>query len=423
MSANRESSWRQWLLSVGTLVSLFVSLFTGPALADKRVALVIGNSVYLHAGILPNPARDAEAMGILFASMGFDVVQTRYDLGVNELRRSIRDFTDAARDADIAIVFFAGHGLEVDGINYLVPADARLEKDIDVDDETVSLDRVLKALEPAKQLRLVILDACRDNPFLTTMQRTIGTRAIGRGLARVEPRTADTLIAFAARAGSMAADGTGTHSPFTEALMHNMDTPGLDIRIAFGRVRDEVLKSTGNQQEPVIYGSLGGTNVALVSAQDGLAGTNLNPAPATTEMLREYEMAAKVGTKEAWEAFLGAYSSGFYADLARAQLAKLLASAPAKPEPPAVASSDAPTAPVHPVARSLRPEAAEEDAKPSEMPRARSNRVKQVPKHATGRARGPYGCGTLRRAVSAATAAGLDNGVGIISQARTYCGG
>src|SRR5262249_30044015 len=208
--------------------------------------------------------RDAEAIGLLLKSTGFEIVETRQNLGIGEMRRTIRDFSDAARDADMAVVFYAGHGLEVNGNNYLVPVDAVLERDIDVEDETISLERVLNVLESAKRLRLVILDACRDNPFAKTMKRTIASRAIGRGLARIEPVTSDTLIAFAAKAGSIAADGKGIHSPFTEALLQHIATPGLDLRIAFGRVRDEVLKSTGSKQEPFMYGSLGGTNVALV---------------------------------------------------------------------------------------------------------------------------------------------------------------
>ena len=140
-------------------------------------------------------------------------------------------------------------------MNYLIPVDARLKADLDVQDEAVPLDRVLQVLEPANKLRLVILDACRDNPFLPTMRRTVATRAVTRGLAQVEPSRPNTLIAFAAKAGSTADDGDGEHSPFTEALLKHIAVPGLDIRLALGRVRDDVIEKTKNAQEPFVYGS------------------------------------------------------------------------------------------------------------------------------------------------------------------------
>ena len=144
-----------------------------------------------------------------------------------------------------------------------------LERDIDADDEAISLDRLLTIVEPARQLRLIILDACRDNPFAKTMKHAVASRAIGRGLAKVDPISPNTLIAFAARAGSTAADGDAKNSPFTTALIKYLPTPGLDLRIAFGYVRDDVMKTTKNRQEPFIYGSLGGSDVALVPKPAG----------------------------------------------------------------------------------------------------------------------------------------------------------
>jgi uncharacterized caspase-like protein len=177
-----------------------------PSHAEKRVALVIGNSTYAKVPALPNPANDAGAVAALLTNAGFDVVETKTNLDVSSLRRALRDFTGAVRDADVAVVFYAGHGIEMNGTNYLVPVDAVLERDIDVEDEAVSLDRVSQIIEPAKRLRVVIIDACRDNPFASGMKRTIGTRSVGRGLAKVDVTTADTLVAFAAKAGSTAAD-------------------------------------------------------------------------------------------------------------------------------------------------------------------------------------------------------------------------
>jgi uncharacterized caspase-like protein len=296
------------------VLGFLLCLSADPALAEKRVALVIGMSEYQHAPRLPNPSRDAEAMTALFKKAGFDVVVSKRDLGVAELRRTIREFSETSRDADIALVYYAGHGIEVDGVNYLVPADAKLVSDFDIEDEAISLERVLKALDPAKRLKLVILDACRDNPFTRSMKRTVASRAIGRGLAKIEPTMSDTLVAYAAKAGAVAADGDGQNSPFAIALLKYITEPGLDLRIAFGRVRDDVLKSTANRQEPFVYGSLGGSTMSLVPPK---------PVDPEAEARVHYELAAQVGTKEAWDSFLAKHPTGFFADLARGQKAKL----------------------------------------------------------------------------------------------------
>jgi uncharacterized caspase-like protein len=255
------------VLVLAAAVAASTSALCTSAFADKRVALVIGNSTYRKVPRLSNPANDARAVGEIFRAAGFDLVDIRYDLDAQGFRRAIRDFSLVVQDADAAVVFYAGHGIELGGNNYLLPIDAKLAWDVDVEDETVSLDRVLKIIEPAKRLRLVILDACRDNPFAASMKRTVATRSIGVGLAKVEPTTSDTLIAFAAKAGSMAEDGSGPHSPFTSALLRHLAVPGLDVRFVFGRVRDEVWKSTGYRQEPSIYGSLGGDIISIVPAQ------------------------------------------------------------------------------------------------------------------------------------------------------------
>jgi len=200
----------------------------GSAFAEKRVALVIGNSAYQKVAKLPNPANDAAAVATMLKAAGFDSVESKLNIPANELRKTLRDFAAKIRDADIAVVYYAGHGIELDGTNYLIPVDATLETDGDVLDETIPLDRVLFAVEPAKQLRLIILDACRDNPFAKTMKRTIASRAIGRGLAKIEPASPNTMIAFAAKAGSTASDGDSKNSPFAAALVEHLPKPGLD---------------------------------------------------------------------------------------------------------------------------------------------------------------------------------------------------
>jgi uncharacterized caspase-like protein len=297
-------------------------LTAGHALAEKRVALIIGNSTYDKVARLPNPANDAALIADTFKSAGFDSVDLRRDLKVGDMRRALRDFLDKARDADVAVVYYAGHGIEVDGTNYLVPVDAVLDRDADIYDEALSLDRVMVSVEPARQLRLVILDACRDNPFARSMKRTLTSRAVGRGLAKIETTSPNTLIAFASKAGSTASDGDGKNSPFTTALAKHVTKPGLDLRKAFGYVRDDVLKSTGNRQEPYVYGSLGGDDMPLVPAKPVATGPQADP---NASIRKDYELAMQLGTRDVWEAFLRSYPEGFYADLAKAQLRKVSA--------------------------------------------------------------------------------------------------
>ena len=179
MMKSGSTGWFRCMLAAASL------LFSDTALADKRVALVLGNSAYLNVAPLANPVNDSLVIASTLKDAGFDIVDFRRDLSAADTRRALRDFADRSRDADIAVVYYAGHGIEVDGGNYLIPIDARLERDTDVYDEALSLDRVLVAVEPAKKLRLVILDACRDNPFSRTMKRTVGSRAMGQGLAKV----------------------------------------------------------------------------------------------------------------------------------------------------------------------------------------------------------------------------------------------
>src|SRR5450631_395339 len=319
----------------GTILSMVVAPDAG--WAERRVALIVGNSTYQTVPQLPNPARDANAVAKMFRDAGFDSVDMQLNVGNLEFKRAILRFEATADQADIAVVYYAGHGLEIGGTNYLIPVDARLASDRDADDEAIPLERLVSSADGAKRLRLVILDACRDNPFVSIMrrERTVATRAVVSGLGKVEPTSTDTLIAYAAKAGSTADDGDGQHSPFTTSLLKNLTVPGLDVRLAFGRVRDEVLKSTGNRQEPFVYGSLGGGNISLV------------PAPAvpketssTMDIKTDYELVEKIGTARAWQVFLGTHPTGFYADLARAQIERLspqpnvtLAALPSAPAP------------------------------------------------------------------------------------------
>ncbi|MBR1205022.1 MULTISPECIES: caspase family protein [unclassified Bradyrhizobium] len=383
MNGSGPLKLKRLLLAVAALLLIACR----PAFAEKRVALVLGNSAYRNTAPLANPVNDASVMAATLKNAGFDVVDFRRDLPAIETRRALREFADLARDADIALVYYAGHGIEVDGANYLIPVDARLERDTDVYDEAFSLDRILVAIEPARRLRLVILDACRDNPFAKTMKRTLATRAIGQGLAKVEPTSPNVLIAYSAKAGSTAADGDGKNSPFTIALSKFLPTPGLDVRRAFGYVRDEVLKTTNNRQEPFVYGSLGGEDVPLVPAPAkpapaaaAAAAAPVAPAPTPqSEARRDYELALQIGNKSAMNAFLAQYPSGYYANLARLQLEKFTAedARVAATEKARLAEQERARLAAE-GAQKAQQARAEADAKAAEVARLAAERAKQV---------------------------------------------
>src|ERR1700722_602572 len=318
--------------------ALGVTLATqGAAFADRRVALVIGNGKYENAGVLANPTNDADAVADLLTKAGFDSVDRRRDLGVVEFKRAVREFVDRAASADVAVVYYSGHGLEIGGVNYLIPVDAKLTSTLDMEDEAVSLDRVLVAAGHVKKLSLIILDACRENPFHPADDARM-TRGVSMGLAGVGPTVADTLIAFAAKAGSVSYDGDGRNSPFTTALVKYITRPGLDIRLALGKVRDDVLRATNHRQEPYVYGSLGGENVALVPAAPEAPSVVAVPPPAANvaaipqatpatvaDEAPDYRTAERSGSLDGWRSFLAAHPDGSYARLARAEIDKLLA--------------------------------------------------------------------------------------------------
>jgi hypothetical protein len=249
------------------VLCLIVGATANAAAAERRVALVVGISAYTNAPALPNTNNDSKAIAALFKSIGFDVVISRNDLGVLDFKRTVREFLITAENADVAVVYYAGHGIEIGGNNYLIPKDARLSHDYDVDDEAIALDRIIWALQPVRRLRLILLDACRDNPFAAKLRSASRSPTRG-GLAKLDEISADTLVAFAAKAGSISYDGDGVNSPYAVALLRHLAEPGVDIRIALGRVRDEVIVMTGGRQEPFIYGSLGGATISLVPQLD-----------------------------------------------------------------------------------------------------------------------------------------------------------
>jgi uncharacterized caspase-like protein len=239
--------------------------------SKRRVALVIGNTNYRYGPPLRNPHQDAEALTGVLSRLGFEPMPSQAaprrgwhaDLDLITMRRVIADFGIAADGADMAAIYFAGHGMEVDGENYLLPVDAELDHLRRVRAETCALNELLADVAGVKTLPLVILDACRDNPFVIRMRGIEAKRSLRSGLADIEP-AGDVLVAYAARHGAKALDGPeGGNSPFAVALIEHLETPDVDIRILLGRVRDTVREATKRVQLPHIYGSLGGAAVYL----------------------------------------------------------------------------------------------------------------------------------------------------------------
>ena len=254
---------------------LIAFIFAAPGEA-RRVALVIGNSTY-KVGPLANPANDAAAVAkALETQLKFDKVILKQNLGFIDFRDVLSQFSGEAHGADMAVVYFAGHGIEASGVNYLIPVDAMLRRASDLNLQAIALQTVLEQLERVRTFRFVILDACRDNPFpLPGAKRTVT-----RGLKYIEP-DGNTLVLYAAKHGTTAEDGVGRrHSPFTEALLKHIATPKLDVRILVGRVRDEVMAATAAAQEPHHYGTLSGKEMHL-----------LKDAPAVAEKLPSPEKA------------------------------------------------------------------------------------------------------------------------------------
>jgi Caspase domain len=268
---------------IAAVAIALASLAAPQAHADgKRIALVIGNSNYRNVPALPNPANDASDVAAAFGRLGFAVTLVQNG-SFDDMRRSLLAFGQQAAGADMATVYFAGHGMEVNGENWLIPIDANLKRETDAETEAISLRSVMLQVSNTTSLGLVILDACRDNPFIARMQRTLASRGISGGLGRIEP-VGNVLVAYAARDGTTALDGDGHNSPFTTALLHNIEQPGVEVTFMFRNVRDDVMEATRNEQQPFVYGSLSRKAIYLAgeppaAQQQPTPQANLTPVP------------------------------------------------------------------------------------------------------------------------------------------------
>jgi len=301
--------------SLSAIFSLLLVFFSSAVFAADRVVLVIGNSAYEHTSDLANPANDATDIAQAFKKLGYEVT-LRLNLKQSSMNAELRAFRNRNQGAEHAIVYFAGHGIEIDHENYLIPTDAHLKSDLDVEFEAVPLENVARAVEGATELSLVVLDACRDNPFLNAMIRNVGSRSVGRGLAKVEPR-GTTLVAYAAREGTLAADGTGRNSPYATALLDTLAVPGVEIGFVFRNIRDAVLTATGGNQEPHIYGTMSARKVYIhpLTADAGQALIDESALDrAFWESVRESNQRADIN------AYLRRFPNGKFVRLARRAL-------------------------------------------------------------------------------------------------------
>ncbi len=338
-----------WLLSAALMV-----LFTmGNAFAEgngKRLALVVGMSNYVLAGTLPNASRDAEAFNTFLKDQGFET-----NLVLNADRRglagALSNFSRKIGPDDTALFYYAGHGMQLHGENFLVGTDAKLESEFDVPAETVALSEIIGAMEKRARISMVFLDACRNNPLAERLTREVegATRgAATRGLAPIETQGGGTLVAFAAAPGQVAADGTDGHSPFTRALIANLSGAGLEVGTAFKRVVRDVRKETQGKQQPQILSSLSlefyfgpetaapqttpavQTPAVQTAMPQTAAVQPVQPAltvpamdPEALEAEKDFKKALKIGTARIWHFFVEKHRTGEYADLGRQALAQI----------------------------------------------------------------------------------------------------
>jgi peptidoglycan hydrolase-like protein with peptidoglycan-binding domain len=325
-----------------SLLILTISAFAAPASASRRVALVVGNGAYTHVTRLQNPVNDAQDMQQRLTRLGFDVI-TATDANSEDFDIAVQKFAIKLQGADLALFFYAGHGLQFEGVNYLMPVDARVEGSYVLRRKAVLAQDIIDQMEKGANISLVFLDACRNNELLRKLEQSLpqqsrGSSPLLRGLARMDPRGSNTLIAFATLPGEVAADGIERNSPFTTALLRRIETPGVIIQEMLTDVTADVMKATDGRQKPEVLSRLA-TKVVLRDAPEMPIAAP--PAPASS---REREAAVAWGLAKSscvhadLEAFRSRYADTYPGDLAKARLTEVAAGslcAPTRPtEPP-----------------------------------------------------------------------------------------
>ncbi|WFP77336.1 caspase family protein [Mesorhizobium sp. WSM4906] len=334
---------RFWAAIVGLFFLAAADLLQAGALAagSNRVALVIGNSKYVYAPTLPNPAGDARLMADVLRKAGFNVIEG-VDLDYAGMRDRLNKFTEASYDADTALIYYAGHGMQVNGKNYLIPIDAELTAPAHLKTRTIQMDELLAALPPDPAVGIVILDACRDNPLARTLAASLpkSRSTTAPGLAPIdvsgsEVGSGGVLIAFATDPGAVSYDGNGANSPYTMSLARHLAEPGVEIQSALTRVRGEVTAETDGRQRPWHNASLGREVFIGPQAPPPAAAA---PQPSATETPAEppnsdargweieqrvWDEASKRNTLAHYEAYLQQFPNGAFADLARLNINQL----------------------------------------------------------------------------------------------------
>jgi len=315
---------------------LALSVLITSALAEKRVALIIGNSAYSHAAKLANPRNDASDISAALKRLNFEVI-TGLDLNKQDMGKTIRKFSKALDKADVALFYYAGHGLQVNGKNYLAPTNANLSTIADLDFDTVPLSLILRQMERKRRTNLVFLDACRDNPLMVNLARSMGsTRSanLTRGLARVETGVG-TLISYSTQPGNVALDGKGRNSPFTTALLKHIETPGADISDVMISVRKDVLTLSGGKQVPWENSSLTGQFYFKPVAASQQISTSKPQARTSTKRVTVNTVDNNVLDLAFWnsiksttdprdmEAYLDKFPQGVFAEIAKRKIETL----------------------------------------------------------------------------------------------------
>ena len=311
------------------IIAFFLVFVTAlPSLAEKRVALVIGNGKYDTAAPLPNPANDANDIAAKLEKLNFDVVRG-VDLDHAGMRDTVKAFSQKLEGADVALFFYAGHAVQVNGQNYLAPVDTDLERESDLDFETISLSLVRKQMEREATTNIVLLDACRNNPLSRQLFASSRSANDSQGLARLDTTAEGTFIAFATQPDNVALDGDDRNSPFTKALLRHIDRPGVEISAMMTDVRREVYDSTNQQQLPWTNSSL----LGHFYFNDAPAGTDGSSDPVVTERDRKLQELSREA--DAWDAvretkdpaairaFIDEFPNGTYAELAQFTLERL----------------------------------------------------------------------------------------------------
>ncbi|MCK1363059.1 caspase family protein [Bradyrhizobium sp. 62] len=297
-------------------------LFVAPASAETRVALVIGNGAYASTAKLPNPSHDAEDVAASLKRSGFEVLQGS-DLRQADMQDLTIRFARAASKADVAMFYYSGHAMQYNGVNYLMPVDAVLSDEADLK-RFVRVDDIVNDLQQAKNLRILILDSCRDNPLAETLKRSAGmTRAasIGRGLSKVEaPR--GTIVSFSTQSGQTAADGSGRNSPYTTAFLKHIEEP-QEIGEVFRDISSDVYDSSGKTQLPELSLSiigkfyLNGPVSVTVAPAAPQAAPRADPCAAAEA---HWKAADGIGTLGAYEDHLTRFPNCIFATLAKARI-------------------------------------------------------------------------------------------------------